>query len=253
MRRAGIPATALVVLAMLAVPAGALAHASLTKSAPAAGAELGAPPSSVKLTFSEPVEPALSSIRLRDAHGNERPIGQAVRVTSKPLVLAVALPPIPRGVYTVDFDAVSAVDAHATRGSFAFGVQASPSQAGVTGDRVAQAGSPIEVAARWNLLAGLALLLGACVAGVVGFAGAGRAGLVVAATGWVFAAVGLLLLTEALRETAGVALGALLATPVGTALLWRAAAIAVAGLALLLAWRRPAGVAAGSLWRPLPQ
>ena len=112
-----------------------------------------------------------------------------------------------RGVYTVTFRVLSAVDGHATSGTYAFGVGVSPGK-GATVSSTTKAGtSGLEVAARWVLLIGLVVLLGAAVAGAAGFAGPPGPNLRLAAGGWAASVVGLLLLGVAQRRTAGSSAG----------------------------------------------
>ena len=57
------------VIAMLAAPAGALAHAHLDRASPAVGSTVAAAPSEVVLWFTEFFEPAFSNIEVRNAAG----------------------------------------------------------------------------------------------------------------------------------------------------------------------------------------
>ncbi|HEX2621923.1 MAG TPA: copper resistance protein CopC, partial [Phototrophicaceae bacterium] len=98
------------------------AHASLLRSNPAANSTQETPPSEIILNFSEPVEPKFSRFTLRDSSGTTltTPASQidptdATRVMMQPGDL-------PNGLYTVVWQAVSAADGHATRGTFAFGI-----------------------------------------------------------------------------------------------------------------------------------
>jgi copper transport protein len=232
----------------------AWAHAGLVSSDPIAGAELGATPTAVDLSFSEQPEPSLSEIRVLDADGVAQESGSPQPVEGDPLALSVAVPQLPRGVYTITYRVVSAVDGHATAGTYAFGVRASPTGVAAAATTAKPAASALEVIARWMLLLGLVALLGAAVAGVARFGGTEGTDLMLAAGGWLSSVVGLVLLAEAQRNTAGSSLGDLLDTSVGEALIWRAVALAGAGAALMVAWRVPrvrrgafAGAAVGAL------
>jgi copper transport protein len=149
--------------------------------------------------------------------------------------LVLALPKLRRGVYTVTWRAVSAVDGHASSGAYAFGIGVSPRGAPVAVPAVESDSSALEIVARWLLLSGVVVLLGAAVAGAARFGGGGGSALRLAAGAWVLSIAGLALLVVAQRRTAGTSLGDLLSTPVGEALAWRALALAVAGAALLAA------------------
>lgn len=223
--RAGV----LAVLAVaLAAPADALAHAVLLRSTPPPGATLAAAPATVRLTFTERPEPALSQVTVTAPGGRAT---AAPRAGTGDTTLSASVGAAGKGVYTVRYRVVSEVDGHVTSGVFAFGVGVSPAGAQLRATSGGPATSTLEVLARWLLLVGLALLLGTAVAAVARY---GR-GLRLATAGWLFAVAGLLLLTEAQRRSAGVPLGDFLDTSVGDALVARAVAIAAAGIALLLA------------------
>ena len=159
--------------------------------------------------------------------------------------------PLTRGIYTVRWRVDSAVDGHATRGAYQFGVLVSPSQAAAAPrGTTSPVSSPLELIARWVVLIGLVALLGGGTAAVARLAGSGRADLGLAAAGWVVAVIGLIALAAAQRSNAGSSLGTLLRSPVGHALIWRAVAIGAAGAMLLIALlvpriRRAAMVGAG--------
>ena len=75
--------------------------------------------------------------------------------------------------------------------------------------------------ARWILLAGLIALLGAAMGSIARFGGGARNARRVGASGWLLAAAGLVLLTDAQRRNANTSLHELFQTPVGRALIWR--------------------------------
>ena len=104
----------------------ASAHSGLRFSSPIDGATLGAAPSVVQLTFVEAPEPSLASIRVLDTSGAEYQTGRPWPVAGDPLSLTIAVRPLDRGVYTVHWRVVSAVDGHASAGGFVFGVQMAP-------------------------------------------------------------------------------------------------------------------------------
>jgi copper transport protein len=236
-RAALVPLLSVALLATIA-QGNAQAHAGLTLSDPAPGATLGASPTAVRLTFSERPQVSLSVVKVVDARGLAHQSGaHPAAVTGDPLSLVAQVPRLPRGVYTVSWRAVSAVDGHANAGAYAFGVGVSPKGVVAAAPTARPVTSALELVARWTLLIGLALLLGTAVAGAARFDGA--ASMRLAAPAWLFAVAGLLLLAEAQRRTADTSLSGLLDTPVGRALVWRAVAIAAAGAALILAWRTP--------------
>lgn len=236
MRRAAV---ALAVLLAGPMVSDAGAHAGLARTDPALGAALGAAPSVVRLSFSEEPEPSLATVRVLGPRGAAFQAGEARRTPGDPLTLTVPVRKLPRGLYTVDYDVVSAVDGHNTSGSYAFGVGVAPTGAAAVARDTTPSASGLEIGARWLLLGGLVLLLGAGVAGVARFAGSGGADLRLGAVGWALAATGLGLLAVAQRRTAGSSLGDFAGTAVGDALIWRAVAVTAAGGALLVAGRVP--------------
>lgn len=110
----------LVVVSALAPPA-ALAHAALTKSTPARGATLASAPSRVELQFTERLEPAYSTVSVRNASGDRVDGLDAAVVPGDGRRLAVTLPPLAPGTYTVRFRVLS-VDGHVVESEFPFTV-----------------------------------------------------------------------------------------------------------------------------------
>jgi copper transport protein len=245
LRRLGGCCACAVALALSVAPGSAFAHAGLLRSDPAAGAALGASPTAVRLTFTERPQASLSRLRVLDARGN--PVRTAPPAGSG-LTLAGPVPKLPRGLYTVDWRVVSAVDGHASFGKFVFGVGVTPPKGATVATTTSKpATSKLELLARWILLSGLVLLVGAAVAGVAGFGGSRGTDLLLATGGLLVAAIGLLLLAEAQRRAAHSSLRSLLDTPVGSALIGRGVAIAAAGVALAVARRRRMALAAVAL------
>jgi copper transport protein len=227
----------LALLAWLAA-AGALAshavsaHSGLLLSDPLDGATLGASPEGIRLLFSEAAEPSLSDIRVTDTQGVSYHVGRPGRVADDPLALSVRVRPLDRGVYLVDWRIVSAVDGHATSGTYAFGVRADPSAAKLTASARASV-SWIEVSARWMFVAGLFLLMGATFAGMAGFGG--NSELRLAVVGLVAASAGVVLLFVVQRGNSAAPIQALFRTFIGRALIWRAAALAAVAVSLVVA------------------
>ena len=128
---------------------------------------------------------------------------------------------------------VSAVDGHATSGTYAFGVRADPgSVAPLVPGSAAIARR--EIAARVLFIAGLVVLLGAASASLLRFGG--DRDVVLAACGCAVGWAGLALLAVAQLHAAGAPLAVLARTPVGRGLEARAAALVVAAAALLAAY-----------------
>jgi copper transport protein len=109
------------VCAFAVLSAPAFAHAVLEGSDPAAGAEITRAPAQITLTFDEPVETSLGSLRVLDATGRQRSSGAVVHPDGDPARIAIRLGPLPRGRYVVVWRVVS-VDSHIVGGGYAFGI-----------------------------------------------------------------------------------------------------------------------------------
>jgi methionine-rich copper-binding protein CopC len=102
----------------VAATAPAFAHAMLEHAVPSAGAVLHASPKSVVLSYSEPLEPSLSTVAVTDAQGRD---AAAAKSTASGTTMSVALKPLKPGTYRVRWHALS-IDTHRTEGAFAFTV-----------------------------------------------------------------------------------------------------------------------------------
>jgi copper transport protein len=111
------------------------AHARLTRSDPAAKAQLSVVPSIIRLWFSEAPELALSSITLKDSAGTVVPLGQVTPDTSKLGLRATINGPLKPGRYTVTWR-VAASDGHPLSGSYSFVVLGSAVTAADTNQSV---------------------------------------------------------------------------------------------------------------------
>ena len=99
----------------------AFAHAQLEKAVPAVGGTVSSP-SEIRLEFSEGVEPRFTGLTLTSAGGASLPVGKsAVAPGDNKILITKIGKPLPPGVYTVNWRAVS-VDTHHTQGSFNFTV-----------------------------------------------------------------------------------------------------------------------------------
>jgi methionine-rich copper-binding protein CopC len=111
--------SAALALAAIAAPAPALAHAHLLSASPAPDARLASPPAEVRLTFSEPLEPAFSGFTVQGPAGFS---GMTAKVAADRRTLAGAPKgPLPPGRYVVRWRAMAA-DSHHTQGTFSFQV-----------------------------------------------------------------------------------------------------------------------------------
>jgi methionine-rich copper-binding protein CopC len=100
----------------------ALAHSGLQRAEPPVESKLKRPPSEVKLYFTGRLEPAYSTVRVRDDRGDEVDRRDAHVDASNPLLLRVTLPSLERGAYTVIWRALS-IDGNVTEGRYAFHIE----------------------------------------------------------------------------------------------------------------------------------
>jgi len=230
-----------VLLALSVLAAGSAsvsAHALLLSSDPAANAVLASAPTTVTLTFTEPPDPRLSSVRVFDVSGNGHTTGAAVMGSSGPNTLTAPVGTLPDGVYTVAWRTVSAADGHATAGSFAFSVGTGappPTSAPGAGAPDAQGASTVSassVLARVVLYLGLVVLLGSLVTGEMVLGGRARRLGRVRAVAWVAAVVGAVALTAAQTADAGVAVGDALGSSLGVDAAGRVLPLLAAGVAM---------------------
>ncbi len=199
--RAGAVAALVAGLSLAVLAPGAAAHALLIASAPAVNSTVARSPGQLLLTFSEPVDPTLSKVFVVDTRGHPVPgVSSSAAVPGDQQQLRVVLTqPLPHGVYTVDWQTVSALDGHFAAGAYAFGVGVA--NVGV----VAPFGKFVSTspwltaaaaAGRWMLYGGLAVLLGA--AGICLFVLGGHlpgGGGLLLRLGWLLAAVGVATVT----------------------------------------------------------
>ena len=112
-------AGALMAALLIAGGGAALAHAMLDHADPRVGSTVRSAPREVSLTFTQDLEPALSSAQVTNASG-ERVDDGPQSVSGN--VIRVKLNALPAGTYRVQWRAVSR-DTHATEGSFTFHVR----------------------------------------------------------------------------------------------------------------------------------
>ncbi len=254
MRRFAVAVTVIAVVALW--PGVAFAHANLASSDPAEGSALDTAPPKVTLTFTEPPDPQLSTIDVLNAAGSQVQSGGVRPVSGDPSSLEVALPSaLPDGVYTVSWSAISTTDGHPSRGAFAFGVGVDQTSVSVSpGSHLptTPGPSPLAVAGKALLYAGLALLLAAGALGLVLFGGEVPGGrrLLWGAAG--AAVVGTWMLTVGEASAADASVGALLGSATGVPLIrLGVATIVAAGCAAYAAARRgrlPLALLAASAW-----
>jgi len=98
--------------------APAHAHSELARAEPAAGSTVRQAPSEVAIWFSQKLEPAFSTIMVRNAAGQRVDAGKT-GVDGN--VMRVPLKAVGAGTYRVNWRVLS-VDTHRTQGSFSFKV-----------------------------------------------------------------------------------------------------------------------------------
>ena len=117
--RIALPVLAFACASTIAPPAGA--HAFLDHASPAVGSTVHAPPSQVRLWFTQKLEPAFSAVQVSDATG-KRVDRADVRVDDgDATVLLVSVPQLATGRYRVSWRVLS-VDTHVTEGDYSFDV-----------------------------------------------------------------------------------------------------------------------------------
>ncbi len=151
MRRAVV----LGVLAALVIPASAFAHASLTSESPGFRQRLAHAPRSVVLHFDQTVTALPKGIVVLTRNGAN--LARAARVTGSGRTLVATLARLPRGPYTVRWEALSN-DGHVVSGVYTFGVRY---PAPLVTDAVgAQGPTRTEHLVRWAYFLALALVVG---------------------------------------------------------------------------------------------
>ena len=107
--------------ALLLLGSAASAHSFLDRAAPAVGSTVHGSPSSVRLWFTEPLEPAFTTIKVLDQTGKRVDNEDKAVDASDRTLLRISLPQLPAGTYRVVWRALS-VDTHVTEGAFTFDV-----------------------------------------------------------------------------------------------------------------------------------
>jgi copper transport protein len=153
--RRGLAFGAAVAVALV-LPAVAGAHATLVEATPATQSRIGAPPSEIRLRFSESVTITSDAIRVLAPDG--RVLSGAAKTTQDGRLVIAPVSGLTRGsAYTVRWR-VSGQDGHSPAGVFTFGVGVEappPTEAVGAGGTTWK-----DDLARWGLFAALALLIG---------------------------------------------------------------------------------------------
>ncbi len=159
--RAGVVMVVCAVLGALAGVGSAAAHAVLISSDPGQGVVLATVPTTVSLTFSEPVSVAAEGIRIFDPDGVQLDTGRAAALGRASTVGVGLRSAAQRGTYTVAWRVMSA-DSHPVTGGFTFSV-GHPSASRIAGAAQSSGSTAIGVSygiARAVAFASFALLVG---------------------------------------------------------------------------------------------
>jgi hypothetical protein len=105
----------------LAIVPAAFAHAHPKTMSPVPDST-GPTPGQISITFSEPIEPKFSSIKLTDMAGKSVDPEASAPAPGDPTTLTLAVPALPAGIYVVHWVNVS-VDGHHLQGSYKFTVR----------------------------------------------------------------------------------------------------------------------------------
>jgi copper transport protein len=148
-------AVALSALVAVVLPAQALAHASIQGSSPASRERLDRSPRRVEMSFDQSVKVFPNGIKVYDAGGHV--MSYDVHVAADGRKIVARIKPLPKGAYTVRWQALSA-DGHTVAGVYTFGVRvAAPPATDAYGAK-----GPTKAAdvVRWLYFVSLALLIG---------------------------------------------------------------------------------------------
>ena len=105
----------------VALSTAVMAHAMLDRSTPRVGSSVTVTPGRVELWFTEPLEPAFSTVKVVDAGDRQVDARDAAVDKTDRKHLFVSMGPLPPGRYRVVWRVVSA-DTHASEGDFTFDV-----------------------------------------------------------------------------------------------------------------------------------
>jgi copper transport protein len=142
-------------LAALVFPASAFAHASLTSESPSFRQRLAQPPRTIVLRFDQSVTALPKAIVVLTRAGDN--LAGVARVGADGRSLVASVPRLPRGPYTVRWEALSN-DGHVVSGVYTFGVRY---PAPLVTDAVgAQGPTRTEHLIRWAYFLALALVVG---------------------------------------------------------------------------------------------
>jgi copper transport protein len=144
------------------------AHAVQVTASPEPNSELTKSPDQLSVSFSEEIEPAVSTMQLWDGQAKEVPLGGVSFPSTEQMVVSVSQD-LPMGVYTAVWRNLSTVDGHTWAGSYTFIVLGPNGEAPAGGTAVSiddlvklpsDTPSALDSVARWVVLLGSAVMLG---------------------------------------------------------------------------------------------
>lgn len=235
---AGAAVLLLALAGLFALPGTALAHANMASSVPAGGAALEEAPEEIRVTFTEPPDPSLTSIEVAGPSGTYQS-GSPELADDDEQAVTVGLEDLDQGTYTVSWRTVSTVDGHTSAGGFAFGVGEAPdpsAQARV--DDKAGADPPGSVS-RWVIYLGLGAMLGAGWIGSLAVPQPSARLRKMLGLGWWAAAVGVVGLGLSQWVESGAELSVFIGSSAGSASINRALPLALAGAGLIALRSKP--------------
>ena len=218
------------------MPRQAAAHAALVESQPANGAVLDEAPNEIRLSFSEPPDLSLTIVEIVDSAGTSVPTAPVEGIPGSDREVLVPVENLADGVYTVTWRTISTADGHITSGAFTFGVGVAledvvPIAPGSSTETPPP--TALAVAARWGLYAGLAILFGAAMAGLLALGTDVVARPWLLGLAWLVAFAGVVVMTLEERAAVDVPLGTLLGSDAGGKFVRLVVAVGVVGVAVL--------------------
>jgi copper resistance protein C len=99
----------------------AAAHSVLLRATPSADSAVHESPAKLKLSFSERLEPAFSTVEVHDRSGRRVDSGDSGVDSADPKLLQVSLPHLQPGKYRVTWR-VTSIDTHVSKGEYTFDI-----------------------------------------------------------------------------------------------------------------------------------
>ena len=120
-----LAAVGFTLLVALVVVPSALAHATFVRSDPEDGSSVTRSPPTIRIWFSEGIVPRFSGAKILSERGRDVRL-TSVRADADGLLVLTPASKLDRGLYTVDWDVLSAEDGHLRRGFVVFTVARAP-------------------------------------------------------------------------------------------------------------------------------